>query len=229
MHHLRILSKLKSTLVQPGRRPRKILYGVNRGLVMDLDLRHDLQRQLGLYEREISHFFHQCAQRINTAIDVGAGDGYYTLYFLAKTSARNVFAFEPSEEARNRIQENLRANGLDHDSRLVLSSLSVSSRSEGATTNLESLSQTIETPCLIKIDVEGAEVDVLAGAGRVLGLPDVLWIIETHSRCLEEECDNCLTRWGYETVIVPNARWRAILPELRPISHNRWLFARMRR
>ncbi len=214
--------------MRTGGRPRKILYGLNRGLVMDLDLRHDLQRQLGLYEREISHIFEQYAECINTAVDVGAGDGYYSLYFLSKTSARKVFAFEPSQQTRKRMESNLRANGLGHDSRLVLSSRSVSCYSEAETTTLESISETIETPCFIKIDVEGTEADVLAGAGRLLRLPKVLWIIETHSLSLEEQCENWLTRWGYETMVVPNAWWRAIVPELRPIPHNRWLFARMR-
>lgn len=195
---------------------------------MDLDLRHDVQRRLGLYEREISYIFQHYAQRINTAIDVGAGDGYYTLYFLAHTSARHVFAFEPSQQAQERIQSNLRANDLGQDTRLFLSSQSVSRNSDPGRTTLQSFSQVIETPCFIKIDVEGAEADILAGAGRVLELPGVVWVIETHSRLLEQECEYWLRQRRYETVIVSNAWWRAIVPELRPIPHNRWLFARMR-
>ncbi len=195
---------------------------------MDLDSRHDRQRLWGLYEREISYIFEQYAQRIKTAVDVGAGDGYYTLYFLAKTSARQVFAFEPSQQAREHVESNLRANGLGQDTRLLLSSQSVGRNSGAETTTLQSISQTIETPCFIKIDVEGAEADILAGAGPVLEQPEVVWLIETHSLRLEEECEYWLTQRRYETVIVPNAWWRAIVPELRPIPHNRWLFARMR-
>jgi predicted RNA methylase len=193
---------------------------------MNLDLRHDLQRHLGLYEREISHVFEDYARRINTAVDVGAGDGYYTLYFLAKTPAKKVLGFEPSQEAQKQMEFNLRANGLGHDGRLVLSSRSVGSCRDGETTTLESILEAIEPPCLIKIDVEGAEADVLAGAGRVLDFPDVRWIVETHSRSLEGECERWLTHWGYETVIVPTAWWRVAIPELRPIPHNRWLCAR---
>jgi Methyltransferase FkbM domain len=221
----RLLTRLKNVFVRPGRELRRIRFGPNRGLLMYLDLRHDLQRQMGLYEQEISRYLRRYARGIKTAIDVGAGDGFYTLHFLSDASVRTVFAFEPSGEALARLTLNLEANGFKQDGRLVLSSQSVGSHCNGVTTTLEGLSELIKTPCLIKIDVEGAEADVLAGAGRILGFHHMRWLIETHSRVLEEACHHCLSRWGYDTVVVPNAWWRAMLPELRPIAHNRWLFA----
>jgi len=226
--HVWILSRLKDALVPGGLRPRKVLCGLNRGLVMWLDLRHDLQRQLGLYEREISYMFRKYARNINTAVDVGAGDGFYTLYFLARTSATNVFAFEPSEEARRRMARNLQANGLDLDPRLVLDPRPVGAQTQVGAVTLDSIWERVRTPCLIKIDAEGAEANVLAGAGHILGLPEVLWIVETHSRRLERECVSLLSSRGHETVIARNALWRTVLPESRPMPHNRWLFARVR-
>lgn len=74
--------------------------------------------------------------------------------------------------------------------------------------------------------MEGAEVDVLAGAQALLMERGVSWLIETHSQMLEEQCIDCLANAGYETHIIPNAWWRKILPERRPLAHNRWLFAR---
>jgi len=226
MYSLRVMSNLKNMLVRPGQRAQHVLLGLNRGLIMHLDLRDDLQRKLGIWEREIAHVFAKTRKEIHTAVDVGAGDGFYTLFLLAKTTAKRVFAFEPSREASRLLQLNLVANNMDRDRRLVLSAESVGAIAGSGSTTLGSLAGEIKTPCLIKIDVEGAEVDVLFGAEAILSLQDIIWVIETHSRELEQQCEDCLAGHGYDVVIVPNARWRSLLPELRPIPHNRWIVAR---
>jgi hypothetical protein len=221
-----ILSSVKASLLPSGSRPRRILAGLNQGALMNLDLRHDLQRQLGVYEREIAGMIRGCASRIRSAIDVGAGDGYYTLYFLMRTAATVVAAFEPSESSRERLLANLRLNGLEHNSRLLLSPQAVGRKTSDGVATLKAMSDRIQTPCFIKVDVEGAEVDVLAGASALLAEPRALWLIETHSRELEAQCIDLLVGAGHEIVIVSNAWWRAVVPERRLLPHNRWLFAR---
>ncbi len=220
-----VLSKLKRLILPRGRQPRRIVLGLNRGLVMLLDLVNSSQRWLGLYESELYSFVKEHSAGINTAIDIGASDGFYAIYFLAKTSAQTVLAFEPSTEARLDLELNLRLNGLDHDRGLVLSAKFVGSRADSESVTLDSFLDLISSPCMIKIDVDGAEADVLAGAVAFLHLPKVFWIIETHSYDLEKRCTDILTQSGYDARIVPNAWWRIILPELRPIPHNRWLVA----
>ena len=44
---------------------------------------------------------------------------------------------------------------------------------------------------LVKADVEGAEVDVLRGASRLLASPNVSWLLETHSLEHEQACLTC--------------------------------------
>lgn len=193
---------------------------------MNFDLRHDLQRQLGVYEREIAGLIRRFARRIRSAIDVGAGDGYYTLYFLMRTSAASVVAFEPSESSRERLLSNLGLNGFGLNSRLVLSPRAVGREDADGMATLESVAHTIRTPCFIKVDAEGAEADVLAGASTLLAEPRALWLIETHSPKLEDQCIDLLAGAGHQIVIVPNAWWRAVIPERRLLAHNRWLFAR---
>jgi len=193
---------------------------------MNLDLGHDLQRQFGVYEREIAGLIRASTRRVRSAIDVGAGDGYYTLYFLMKTSATVGSAFEPSESSRERLLSNLRLNGFEHSSRFLLSPQAVGRENADGVATLESIGDTIQTPCFVKVDVEGAEADVLAGASTLLAEPRALWLIETHSRKLEAQCIDLLVGAGHETVIVPNAWWRALVPERRLLPHNRWLFAR---
>jgi 16S rRNA G1207 methylase RsmC len=193
---------------------------------MDLDLKHDLQRQVGLSEREIAPFFIQHSHRIDTAVDVGAGDGYYTLYFLAKTPAKRVYAFEPSSSAMSALERNASLNGFRPGDRLVLSSQFVRSNLEAGGTSLDAIAPTVTPPCTVKIDVEGMEADVLSSASHLLSMPGILWIIETHSPRVEEECRARLGSFGYDTHLVSQSWWRLILPELRPIPHNRWLIGR---
>lgn len=226
MGRVRILSRLKSILLPSGHKPRRVLGGLNKGIVMNLDLRHDLQRQFGVYEWEIAHLIRRCGGSIRSAIDVGAGDGYYTLYFLMKTSAAVVLAFEPSETSRERILSNLCLNGLEHDARLVLSPQAVGPDNANGSVSLDSIANAVQTPCLVKVDVEGSEAAVLEGAPALLADHLVSWLIETHSSQLERQCADLLGDAGHQTVIVPNAWWRAVMPERRLLVHNRWLYAR---
>jgi hypothetical protein len=77
----------------------------------------------------------------------------------------------------------------------------------------------------VKIDVDGGEVSVLKSAPHLLKMPQMRWLIETHSAELEKECRELLTAYGYQTIVIPNAFWRIIIPELRNSPHNRWLIA----
>jgi hypothetical protein len=77
----------------------------------------------------------------------------------------------------------------------------------------------------IKIDVEGHEMDVLQSGERLLCSATVDLLIETHSKILEEQCLKWLVSKGYHCEVIMNAWWRAMIPEKRPIDHNRWLWA----
>jgi hypothetical protein len=224
----RIVSDIKQKVVAlygdfPG--PRKILSGPNRGLKMNLGLGSDSQTYVGVAERELFKFFKQLSKGIETAVDVGSSVGFYTLFFLERTPAKVVYGFEPDPACQEKIASNLRLNGLEHDGRLRLIKKFVGSKDDDEHVSLDSLADQILSPCLIKIDVEGAEVDVLEGAHRLLRRPGVRWIIETHAAELEEQCIAVVTRAGLSHQIVDKAWWRAILPEMRPSAHNRWLIA----
>lgn len=192
---------------------------------MELDLAHDTHRYLGLYERELHKWFRSFSDGIETAVDVGAAEGEYTLYFLMKTSAKKVFAFEPLEENRQIMLANLTLNHLAENERLFLSPRLVGREASAQMCTLDGIFSELATPCLIKLDVEGAEQGILEASRRVLELPGTRWIIETHSQQLEENCIKILKQYGYKTRIIKNAWWRFFWPEERPIAHNRWLIA----
>lgn len=221
----RFVSRVKRLLVPSGKTPRTILGGPFQGLRMSLDLTCQSQLYLGLFERELYKWLKRLSRGINTAVDIGAGEGEYTLYFLFKSSAKKVFAFEPDADNRARLMSNLELNELADSSRLVLSSKFVGAFDKEDTCTLDALLPSILPPCLIKMDVDGGEVRILQGASRLLNVPQVSWIIETHSQQLEEDCIRILRQAGFRTTIVRNAWWRIFIPELRPSLHNRWLIA----
>jgi len=193
---------------------------------MHLDLASDSQTYVGVAERELASHFEDLSRDIRAAVDVGGSVGFYTLFLLTKTPAERVFCFEPDRGSFDKISSNLRLNGLEGDPRLRFVNKFVGSKDGDDQVSLDTFADEIVAPCLVKIDVEGAEVEVLNGARRLLARAGIRWIIETHSAALERECMEILRGAGLTHQIVDKAWWRAILPELRPAVHNRWLVAR---
>ena len=69
-------------------------------------------------------------------------------------------------------------------------------------TRLDSLAGSIHSPCLIKVDAEGAEERILEGAKELNRLQGIRWLIETHSRELETACERILAGAGFQTRII---------------------------
>ncbi len=221
--HPRPLSLLKSAVMPDGRTPRRVRLGVFAGCTMLLNLRHQTQLMLGLYERELGSALRQVAQGLASAADVGAAEGAYTLFFALHTRASPVYAFEPDDESRQIMTANLILNSLRVGDRIVVSDKRVGVTQGGRTCRLDDVLAGCPMPCLIKVDVEGGELDVLRGAQQLLRSDDVRWVIETHSADLELACIETLRAAGYTTRIIRNAWWRVLVPEMRPIPHNRWV------
>lgn len=222
------LSRIKGSIVRPKAAPRRIKAGLLKGLWMDLDFSSQMQVYLGLSERELDPWFRRFTADITAAIDIGANIGIYTLFFLAKTPASQVLSFEPSADAREKLRFNLQLNGFLDDARLVISDKFVGSEESADSCSLDSLAGRIAPPCLIKIDVDGPELTILEGAKALLGRPEMRLIVETHSQDLEDACLKLLKQFEYDAHVVPNAWWRKVIPEQRPIPHNRWLVASRR-
>lgn len=133
------------------------------------------------------------------AVDVGANLGNHTAYF-AKHLGYRVVSIEPEEQNVELLRENIEVNGL-------LDSVTVHPVAAMAEAGAVSLEQRIEgnrgtffaratesgvesttldelvgeqDVALIKIDVEGAELDVLSGAEKVLSTQRPLVVVEAH-------------------------------------------------
>lgn len=212
-----MLSSLKNCVVPSGKHVYRVPVGLCRGVHFTMDLHSDFGRYAGLYEREVASDVRHAMRGVRTAIDVGAADGWYTLCFLRNTRA-TVYAFEP--QWSESLAPNLAANTYDQ-SRIRLRPEWVG----GAGTSLNSLAGIVSYPIVIKVDVDGGEVDVLQSATRLMHPGHTRWIIETHSPALEQDCIAWLRRYGYTPKVVPNGWWRPLIGEHRPLAHNRWLVA----
>jgi FkbM family methyltransferase len=142
-----------------------------------------------------------------TVLDVGSNVGAYTLMFATWAGPNGrVFAFEPDADARAGLVTHLALNQLSDRVEVIDaamsadvgrarfavhrygggSSLAIDSLEAAAivTVATESIDHFCETrglrPNLIKIDVEGAELDVLKGARRTLAQPGVEVFVEFH-------------------------------------------------
>lgn len=220
----RPLSKFKGLLVKPGRRPLRVVGGLFKGLQLELDLKHHTQFYLGLYETETFSVIRKSAKSAAWAVDVGAGAGELSIYFLRQPPCKAVYAFEPQSSEIALFTTNLSLNGLTGDSRLVIQDKFVGPGSATEFVSIDSLAVDLTKPGFIKIDVDGYELDVLDSAQQTLtvGCADVL--VEVHSKDLESESIDRLKKFGYQVKVIPNAWWRIFIPELRPIPHNRWIF-----
>lgn len=211
--------------VPKGSKPRTVPLGLYRGIRMEIDFRHQSQFYLGLWEAETHPWLRRFSRGVRTAVDIGAAGGEHTLYFAVRTGAVKVYAFEPSPEQCRRLRENLALNPGAGNSEVVICQQFVGTTGGGDRIALDSLRDRMEFPCLIKMDIDGGEVEALRGAREILGSPGVRWLIETHSLELERGCIGLLSANGYIVRVIRNAWWRALVPEQRLTEINRWLAA----
>src|SRR5262245_1795315 len=111
-----------------------------------------------------------------TYVDVGAYVGTHALFFATYCPADVVHAFEPRARCFAHLDRNVQANGLAD--RVRAWKLGASDREETVPLTLErkteemhckTLDQVVDTPvAVMKLDVEGMEPKVLAGAVGIL-------------------------------------------------------------
>jgi FkbM family methyltransferase len=128
-------------------------------------------------------------------LDVGANVGAYAVLFAQWTGPTgHVFAFEPAPEARRGLEHHVRLNGCEErvsvrreavtsgrgitrfraigssgDNHITTGTSGNSTDVEVPTTSIDEFCEELRvSPTFIKVDVEGAELDVLRGARRTI-------------------------------------------------------------
>lgn len=212
---------VKSLILPNGVRVRRIRGGIACGIRMEIDLQHQLQRFLGLDERELLVHFKNYLPKIRSFVDVGAADGLYCLSF-ARAGTERVLAFEPGDEVRNRLLRNAFENGIAIGQNFQVNASFVGDGA--AMVGLATVLVSLPRPVLVKVDIEGGEVSALRTSEGLPSMEGIHWIVETHSIELERECLKWFENHEYDTTIVDAAWWRMFIPEFR-VGHNRWIVA----
>jgi FkbM family methyltransferase len=199
---------------------RRIRKGPLRDMVLEVDPRA-LDMVIGSYEPAIQSLIEETLRPGDVAFDVGSNLGYFTLLMATKVGHDGrVVAFEPDPEMFSALERNL-----DRNSDAAASPVRALSVAAGAAQGkvrfargwratrgrivatggdfdvdvitIDEASKRHGLPRLLKIDVEGGELDVLRGAGSVLTQARPLVLVEVHSTELEIQCASFLESLGY--------------------------------
>lgn len=159
--------------------------------------------------------------------DIGANIGFYTCLFASLTGASGrVIAFEPASTTREYLLANIALNGLNH---VMLVPKAVGAQpgsnpiyfgdaaaAEGTASlrqavgrkstevvevdTLDRLSAALPVPDFVKIDVEGYQMEVLAGGRAFFGLHSPMLMVELRDpdRDTMTRSEECLRSLGYE-------------------------------
>jgi hypothetical protein len=218
-------STLKRALPPPG--PRRMPAGVGRGICMHVDFAQQTRTYLGLYELELNRHLRRLCPPGTRCFDVGGQFGYDALV-LAKLGGAPVASFEADAGAVAAMQANFALN--PQLAPFITPVAAWVGTGAGHTLALDDFARSSDgfVPDLVKIDVDTedsvakAEAEVLEGARELLRERRPSLIVEVHSVQLERRCGALLVGHGYRPTIVSQRR---VLPDHRPIAHNRWLVA----
>jgi FkbM family methyltransferase len=181
----------------------------------------------GIWEEVVTRVLIEEIHQGMTVLDIGAHVGYYTLLMAKRVGkAGKVFAFEPQSEVRNYLEQNVQRNGYSQVAILPLALFSkegvgllegrdnlnacLSPRSSPSTGSIKMVvfdqfkkKIKIEKIDLVKMDVEGAEMDILLGMRDSLKKNHPELIIEVHQNGLvrfghsEMELRQYISSFGY--------------------------------
>ncbi len=178
-----------------------------------------LARAGTFYEIDLLTYMESLDLADGVAVDVGANIGNHTI-FLSEFVRKPVVAFEPNPVVLPLLKSNLTANGSDvrvlelglgaapsRGSMEVVNAANVGMARIGAGDDIEI--STLDEECrgvdvaLIKVDVEGMELDVLRGAVETLERCRPHLFLEAATRRHFRELKEFLAPFGYRPVV----RW----------------------
>lgn len=233
--------------------------GEGRGLKIANRRQADRAMRLGTYEAAIQRCIADNLGPADVFVDIGANVGFFSLIAARRVGPDGrVYAFEPVAENAASIVRSSRLNGMSNvdvyaeavGARTYRTELILAQHIGGAMlasagtppdfagsvqVDVVSLDDVIGTrklrrPTLVKIDVEGAEMDVLQGMRRTLcsARPTLIYEVDDETRNgLEEKCGEIasfLDSAGYKIWPLPtsyaNASWHVEHMLARPSRPN---------
>lgn len=181
---------------------------------------HNNSVWLGTYESEQSLRFVQKSKDSNVFLDLGAHAGYYTLLYKAVNKKSTVYSFEPVESNYKFLQKHIKMNNFENiipfnkavaDAEGVLrfargnsvgGKLSMHGDMNVTAVKLSRLidEKIIQFPDLIKMDIEGAEYQVLKDLEPYLDTHKPVIFLSTHGDDIREACLNLLRSLSYKII-----------------------------
>lgn len=219
-----MLSAVKRRLLPGGAAYRTVKTGLCKGRSMPLDLQYQFRTFLGIYETEIRPSVREYARGCDCVYDVGANTGYYSLAF-DRLGVRRICAFEPESEKLN-LKKTLAVNKVRAEVEIFSCFVGDAVDTDACKISLDHVVYTMgrPRPRLIKMDIEGGELEALRGARRLLLEFSPGLIVEVHSRQLRADCRLFLEELGYAVRAIDQS---AFLPR-RQDEYNGWLCAKMK-
>lgn len=171
------------------------------------------------WDMQAHHIINKYLKDNSVILDIGANIGSHTVYWAIERHAKKIYAFEPLKGTFEILEKNVELNGLND--RVVLYNLGLSdeeTKAGVAAYNMENIGGTSfqktengvftfvpldsiaikENIDLIKIDVEGAEVDVLMGGLKTLKKDKPIVVIESfHNKAV---IDTIFAELGYKQI-----------------------------
>ncbi len=189
----------------------------------------DLVCRMGIYELHLQDAMKEMLKAGDVFYDIGANNGYLSLLgALCVGTSGMVYAFEPLPENARQVRKLMSENNIGN---YFLARVAVSNRYGSVdlhlagnsdsytpsmirgnrtqtirveTTTLDDFAASHRWPTLIKMDIEGAEAMALEGASRMLNDAKApKWLIEVHSKELEQQAKQILSGFGYRTRALP--------------------------
>jgi FkbM family methyltransferase len=201
--------------------------GLGKGLWAHLNPRFETIYLEGEYERPLQDSLSKYLQPGGVLYDVGAHIGIVSLYAAKLVGPTGtVFAFEADPENAKRIEANVRRNNLDsistecraawHSNGHVRFQRASehSSRNQGGVwtvcpgtdddaieveaITLDTFAERHRLPTVIKVDVEGAEAEVLRGSEKIFAQAKPILICEVHGSKPADDVIRWLSDHGYQ-------------------------------
>jgi hypothetical protein len=182
---------LKDLLLPNSEGAHRILFGPGRGVRIWTNPAHGGTRVLlGRYEPPLMRWLTRVVKSGGTFYDIGSNNGHIALIAAKLVGANGqVYAFEPEQSIRKLLNDNLELNphlaprikvvpyrvGRQHDVAVGKVSIEDFLSADGSVA---------KPPTAIKIDVEGAELDVLEGMAALANQKSLEMFVECHSLSL---------------------------------------------